>query len=44
MGVVDEERNRVVDRLLNMLERRIRRKTGFERIVKSGLRFGEERH
>ena len=44
MGVVDEERHGVVDRLLDMLERRVRRQTGFKRIIKSGLRFGEERH
>ena len=44
MRVVDEERYGVVDRLLDMLERRVRRQTGFKRIIKGGLRFGEERH
>ena len=44
MWVVDEERYGVIDRLLNMLERRIRRQGGLKRVVKGGLRFGEERH
>ena len=44
MGVVDEKRYGIIDRLLDMLERRVRRQTGFKRIIKGGLRFGEERH